>query len=451
MPRSGVLALLAAGALVVGGAALADASFSDPPGDHNDAPDITAVDVSETPDGLLAVRVTVANFQVLPPDAWINLWFDLDNNPRTGEDGDEANVVYEANGVLDFVRWNGSEMIRTPTTGMTGSYAAGTFTFSAPKSAFGNTAGFGLLVVTARQDSHAEQLDEDVIAADFASERGRLAYVSPGPAAFTDLAGDEDAAPDVTAVDVTDSDDGWIAFRLTTPNLRTLPADRAVVIGIDRDRKASTGEAGADVSVGWQGGAARPVLQRWDPVDEEWVDDRAPTRVRAHSADGTVVVEIHRSELDDVGRFGFATISVDFTGPNESVFETEDELEALDYAPEQGFWQYTLANKPPLHLVAGVVSARPGQPVHGRRFTIRAPVRRSDTLEPIGAGSVHCAVRTGLAARARWVRASGRFRAGAAECTLVVPVGASGNVLSGQMTIRALGANGIAKFTFEVR
>lgn len=448
-----ILLVAVGAALAVGGGALAESSFSDPPGDHNDAPDITAVEIAETPDGLLSVRVTMANFQALPADSWINLWFDLDNNPGTGEDGDEANVVYSANGVIDFRRWNGRELAQTPTTGMSGSFAGGVFTLSAPKAMLGSAspAGFGLLVVTAREDSHGAELEENIIAADFASEHSRLTYVSPGPMTFADPPGDEDAAPDVTAVNVADSKNGWIAFTLTTPNIRTLPPDRAAVVAIDRDRKPSTGDEGAEVTIGWIGGGPGVVLQRWNPVDEEWVADQAPTRARARSADGAVVIEVHRSELGDVARFGFATVTVDFTGPNESAFEAEDDLEALDFAPERGFWQYALVNKPPVHLVAGAVSSKPVRPVHGKRFAIRAPVSRSDTLARIGSGKVTCTVRAGLSGGARLVPATGRFHDGLAECTVTVPAKSVGDALYGQITIAALGARTVAKFTYEVR
>ena len=447
----GALAALAAGALIVAAAALADSVFTDPAGDHNEAPDITSVELSETPDALLTVRVAIANFQALPPDSWLNLWFDLDNNPRTGSGGDEANVSYDQSGTLDFFRWNGRELARAAPTGMTATFSAGVFTFTAPKTLLGAAGTFGLLVVAARQDAHSDAVDEDVIAADFAAEQGRLVYTPPGPATFPDPAGDEDAAPDVTTLNVADTADGWIVFRLGLANLTTLPPDRAVVIGIDRDRRPGTGDGGAELSLAWFGERPAVVLQHWDAAGQEWVEAAKPTRARAASANGAVTLAVHRSELGDVARFGFATITLDFTGPNESVFEDENDLEALDYAPERGFWQYALSHKPPLHLVAGTVSARPAQPVHGRPFAIRVPISRSDTLARVGAGQVTCGVRSGLTGQARWIRASGRFRAGFAECVLLVPKGAKGNVLWGQMTVRALHARGTAKFTYEIR
>jgi hypothetical protein len=330
---------------------------------------------------------------------------------------------------------------------MTGSFAAGVFTFSAPTVAFGAAGGFDLLVVSSRPQSE----DDDVIAADFASEHSRLAYVAPGPMTFPDPAGDEDAAPDITAVDVVDAKDGWITIKAKVANFQALPPDRAVLIGIDRDRNGETGDDGLEVFLTWLGGQRRVVLERWDAKAEKWVEDTPPTRALGDSANGTVTVAIHRSELADVARFRFWLAAVDFTAEGESAFEDQDDLEAVDVAPESGFWQYVLANKPPVHLVAGVVSSRPGRPVHGHRFAIRAPIRRTDTLTRVGAGKVSCAVRTRQGGGARFVPAVGHFLNGLAECTLTVPAKSGGQVLYGQMTVRALGASTVAKFTFAVR
>ena len=85
----------------------------------------STIDLSETPEGLLTLRATVANYTALPPEAFFSLWFDLDRDARTGDGGDEANILYEASGVIDFYRWNGRDMVRTPPTGITASFTDG--------------------------------------------------------------------------------------------------------------------------------------------------------------------------------------------------------------------------------------------------------------------------------------------------------------------------------------
>jgi hypothetical protein len=101
----------AASLLVFAGLALAASSFSDPAGDNNAAPDVTAVAVSESADGNLTIAATIANYQALPANSWVNLWFDLDSNPRTGDDGDEALVQYFDDGGVEFWRWSGSALV----------------------------------------------------------------------------------------------------------------------------------------------------------------------------------------------------------------------------------------------------------------------------------------------------------------------------------------------------
>ena len=195
-----------------------------------------------------------------------------------------------------------------------------------PKAALGNPAAFDILVVSSRPQGE----DEDIIAADFVSEQSRIPYVSPGPMTHTDPTGDQDAAPDITAVDVSDTKNGWIRIRGTVANFQALPKDRAVLIGIDRDRNGSTGDDGLEVFLTWTGGQQRVLLERWNAAEEEWVDDAAPTRALGDSVNGTFTIAVHRSELADVARFRFWVAAADFTGSDESVFEEEDELEAVD-------------------------------------------------------------------------------------------------------------------------
>ncbi|MBA3381229.1 MAG: hypothetical protein H0T97_05100 [Actinobacteria bacterium] len=62
------------------------ASFADPTGDHDAAPDITSISVSDTPAGMVEVRVTTPNYPTLPADKIIGVGFDLEGRPATADD-----------------------------------------------------------------------------------------------------------------------------------------------------------------------------------------------------------------------------------------------------------------------------------------------------------------------------------------------------------------------------
>lgn len=84
---------MALGVFLFASLAFGAATFADAPGDENAAPDVTSVAVSEAPDGMLTLVVSVGNYRSLPADSWFNLRFDLDSNAQTGDLGDEALVA----------------------------------------------------------------------------------------------------------------------------------------------------------------------------------------------------------------------------------------------------------------------------------------------------------------------------------------------------------------------
>ncbi len=427
-----VLAVLC-GALALGGVALAAASFSDRAGDNNAAPDVTSVTVSESAEGIATIVVAVSNYPALPPNSWFNVWFDLDNNPNTGDDGDEALVQYFDDGGIQFRRWVGNELVRRPATGMTGTYIAGTLTLTVPKAALDGVASFGVLAVGNRGQDDGD--GDERVAADFAPSVGNTRYTAPGPLSITDAIGDNDAAPDITKVDVSDTRAGTIRFAITTPSHQTLRPSTWVEINFDVDRRRSTGDGGVDAYVGVEGREA--YAGRWSPSEDDFVDVPR-SRVRASSAGGVVTFDVPRRFLQDVAGFDFYLVSGD---------SFDDEDNAIDLAPNgAAWWRYTLANKPPVHLVAGTPKGIPARPSAGKRFAVTVPVLRSDTVRPITSGSAACTARVSGQA----LRAPGRVSGGLARCILSVPAGASG-ALRGTMTVRSGGASVGVRFTFAVR
>lgn len=424
----------ALGVFLIASLAFGAASFADSPGDDNAAPDVTSVSVSEAPDGMLTLVVRVGNYQSFPADSWFNFWFDLDSNPGTGDEGDEALVRYLSDGGIDFFLWDGAELAERPSTGMTGQFGGGVLTLTAPESSFGGLSSFGILTVSARAQSFAET---EFIATDFAPDRGRSAYTGLAPSSFADSSADQDAAPDITSVRVSDAKDGWISFAISTPNYATLPGEAVLLLSLDLDNKAGTGDNGAEGLITAIGGEVQ--LERWDAQAEAWVGDRLPTRLRVRNAGNVVTVDLHRSELVDAARFGFSVTSADLDLGSEAIL-------GADFAPEDGtFWRYTLANKAAFRLLAARPLGEPARPRAGRPFTISLPVSRSDTKRGITSGTVICNV----TADGTKVRATGRVRAGKGQCSLVVPTRAS--TIRGSLTVRSSGSSVTASFSFKTR
>ena len=431
----GVVVVAACGGLLLASLALGAASFSDAAGDDNAAPDITSVQLSESADGVVTVTIGVANYPRLPEESWFNLWFDLDSNAGTGDAGDETLVRFVSTGAVEIWDWDGAEMVERPAVGITGRYEGGVLTVTVPKADLGGDTVFGILAVSSRSQALGQS---QFIASDYAPDRGRSPYTGPVASSFPDPGDDGDAAPDLTAVRVSDDKDGWITFAISTPNYATLPGESVIALAIDRDGRPTTGDAGAELLIRTLSGEV--IFERWSQAERGWVDDMPPHRVRLRNSANVVTVEVHRSELDDVPRFGFSLAALDINTQAESVL-------AADLAPDDGgFYRYTVVNKPALRLLAGRVSATPARPRAGRPFTVSLAVRRSDTNRPISSGNVSCRVLLG----GKPLRARGSVAGGAARCSVAVPSSAAGSRLRGTISVRAGGQSTAANFAYIV-
>jgi hypothetical protein len=433
--RSILAALALVATLAVVGTALGARGFSDPGGDANTAPDITSLEISEATAGVLTFKLTVGNFQTLPANSWVNLWFDVDSNSDTGDDaGDEALVRYDSSGSTELYTWNGSQYAAGSTAGVTATFAAGVLTLSVPRASVNAAAAFGFLVVSS---SGQPVGDDELVASDFLPETGRTPYAGPGPSAFPDAAGDQDAAPDIAAVRVSDAKNGWITFAITTPNYAVLPEQSAVILSIDADNNPRTGESGTDLQLALAAGEI--ALERWD--GRQFVPDDLPTRARHRNAGNVVSIDLHVSELGNAPRFRFALLSADVNAAIQGIV-------AIDVAPDGfAFWRYALVNRPALKLTVTRLFGTPDRPRAGRRFAVNLAVMRSDTGRAITSGSVGCRV---LAAKEP-VAARGSVGGGAGHCSFVVPPTARGKTLRGTITVRSGGKTVAADFAYVVR
>ena len=155
-----VVAVAVAAFLLAGGAFAV--TFTDPTGDLIVLPegadvstvaalDITTVDATNTPAGVVTFRVATTQ-PTMPTASIIALILDLDRNPATGDDGTEADLTFDIDpsGVssFEFQRWNGTALVPVTPTTATAGYANGALTVTVPRSELENTRGFNFDVIT---------------------------------------------------------------------------------------------------------------------------------------------------------------------------------------------------------------------------------------------------------------------------------------------------------------
>jgi hypothetical protein len=308
----------------------------------------------------------------------------------------------------------------------------------------GGAASVGFAVVASRAQTVT---GTQVVASDFVPESGRNVYAPPGPVTVLDAEDDEDAAPDISTIAVSDAASGVITFRVTTSNYGTLGQDKLVGLGFSLLGRPGGND---EMFVTYQGGENTIVVER--EINGFLTQDTPPDRVTAEFADGLLTIAVHRSELDNVAAFRFGVVTADLVGDGEG--EGEDAIggiEAVDLAPEGldtgSLFVYKLTNPPPIRLSAGRPSGVPASPRSGKPFTVNVVVTRTDTGKAVRRGSVSCAAFVGSAR----VKASGGFRAGKARCSLIVPSEKRSSRVRGTMTIRAAGASVRSRFSFVVR
>lgn len=155
------------------------ASFADLTGDHDAAPDITSIAVSDTPEGMIEVRVATPNYPSLPPDKVIGVGFDLEGRPATADD---VFVGYLSGSGLVQVDVEENEILAPSAReeGATGSYEDGVLTLRVDRRELDGAALMGLGVVSfdlvGRGESEGQAFEGDVEALDSAPDdlTGRL-------------------------------------------------------------------------------------------------------------------------------------------------------------------------------------------------------------------------------------------------------------------------------------
>jgi len=273
----------------------------------------------------------------------------------------------------------------------------------------------------------------------------------PGASAastFVDPIGDqvpfEDlVAPDISTVDVSNTRNGVVTFRVTIVNYDALPPNSRLAVLVDADRELATGDTGFEYAISRHvdaAGAERLTFERWEEEVFRMVEISAASLTSA-SAAGVYTLTVPRSELGNVTAFDFGLYAALF-------HPTMRNRAAVDSAPNENIWTYELDGLPPPRLAASNLVLAPRRPVAGRQFSVSSVVTRRDTGMTVlaGAGTVTCTARIG---RTR-LTARAAFRARNARCVITVPRTAKGKRLNGTITVRSAGGVVTKRFAYRV-
>jgi hypothetical protein len=250
---------------------------------------------------------------------------------------------------------------------------------------------------------------------------------------YTDPAGDSASAGDVTGVSVVgDKGSGQLVFRITGTNLAS--SDKNVVfLTIDSDANPLTGNIMDNGSDYWFVIDNESFwFMRWNGSD--W-DGTTYQTVRIMGGGTQILVSVNRSELGNTSSFNFVASTLDL-----SAF-------ALDEAPDDGAFNYSIeANGPQIDSV-GVQTIPSSGPKAGKRFVVtptglKLPPDGRATATPVVPESYSCTAKLG---------ARTLVGTGTGGCTFAIPKKkARGKRLTVALTVNYQGATKTVPLTFKV-
>jgi hypothetical protein len=166
------------------------------------------------------------------------------------------------------------------------------------------------------------------------------------------------AAPDLTAVQISNDDAGEVVFRITIPNRAQLADTDLVSLLVDADGKSGTGCArgvfGAVYALA--GVAGRDGFGRW--VRGRWQFGKRPASFGGSFVNSTLTLKANRRDLGGTGRFAFRVGAAAATRADP----------AYDFAPDVGTagWSYEVI-APPQSVMKPPARVRKACRQHPRR------------------------------------------------------------------------------------
>jgi hypothetical protein len=261
---------------------------------------------------------------------------------------------------------------------------------------------------------------------------------------FTDSTGEDPAAPDITSIVVSNDNAGLITFKVNISNRPSMTSDMLVLLFLDTDQKATTGDTssfGADYAVELDPGQVG--LFKWNGSDYLSVPSQASVTF-SYDATGATI-HASAADLGHVKAFNF--VAVAFSGLTTDSTGGPDFSKAhADPAPDSGHgvFSYKVLTKLSLSVKAFTTGPKPAKA--GKRFVASFAATESDTGGPVHAGSVACTATVG---GKHLTAAAHRVANGIATCSWLLPRNAKGT-LRGSVSLTVQGTTVIRPFSVAV-
>jgi hypothetical protein len=251
---------------------------------------------------------------------------------------------------------------------------------------------------------------------------------------YTDKSGDNGAAPDVLGVTVSnDATSGQVLFQISGVNLSSSDND-PTFLDIDSDANPLTGDlgdGGADYSF-IIGGESYGF---WHFNGSDWVDTSYST-VRIFGSHSLLNVSVNKSEIGNTSDFNFSVTSIDV--PNK----------AIDSAPDDGMFNYSLDDGGPKIESITLATTPAAGPKAGKKFVVTPT---GLTLPPSGATQQTTPTPESYTCQAT-LNGRALKGAGIGGCTFnIAKKKTKGKTLKVTVTVQYEGASKAFPYTFKVR
>lgn len=262
---------------------------------------------------------------------------------------------------------------------------------------------------------------------------------------FQDSTGENAAAPDITTIAVSNDDAGNITFQVNVPNRPTLTPDMLMLVFLDTDNNASTGDpqaGGADYALQLIPGSVN--LFPWAGTD---YGSAAPASSLTYAYNGGATFHISDADLGGSKVFNFFTvvesgITLDASG------NPDDTNAVFDVAPDAGHGSYKYSVLTTLKLSVAAFTTSPKPAKAGKPFSAGLAVNENDTNGPVKTGTVTCAAT--VAGRHIPAAHKGGIANGIATCVWPLPKKDKGKTIRGTITLTVRGTTVQRSFSAKI-